>query len=211
MKTVERIHAIHLLHFLAQGEKIATQCAQRQTKIATDKKMQVFFRTQSRQEKQHAFVFNSAVRCLRPKKFNHMPHQGLISLESKLNRALDRNDLSESIVAQQLLFEGLGEITLKKVSSGITDRGFGFQRIRKIILAQEHAHHRFGEKQIDKILNSKEFDARAIAVKCKEYLAILHEVLIEMEPILSYYNQDVQSFYTDLTQGLPSPIRSHLC
>ena len=210
MNAIERVHATHLLNFLALSEKIAAQCASKQIKLTADKKMRKFFSTQSLQEKQHALVFNAAVQWLQPKKLNHMPHNSLKQFEAKLNSALAQNRLRESIIAQQLLFEGLGEITLEKVSCGISDRGFGFQRIRKRILAQEHAHHRFGEKYLQQYLNANDTNIDQLTNDCKDYLEILRNLLNDMEPVLDYYNQTPVEFYSHLVNELPKAIRQHL-
>lgn len=210
MNTEEKIFAAHLLHFLGCGEKIAVQCASSQAKLAEDKKMRRFFTSQARQEKQHAIVFNAATHWLQPKRFQHIKHTGLQEFEKKLTQAILQNQLAESIVAQQLLFEGLGEITLEKVSQGIEDRGFGFQRIRKSIIKQEKAHHQFGQRHFQKILNAPELDIPGIARQGKEYLEILQQVLAEMEPVLQFYNQNSVDFYTQLVEQLPVRLRAEL-
>ena len=210
MTSEDRIFACQLLGFLARSEQIAANCAQQQSKLAVDKKMRAFFSTQARQERQHAFVFNRSLQWLSEKNFQQINYSGLYAFEKKLANAFDRNDLAESIVAQQLLFEGLGEITLHKVSAGIEDRGFGFQRLRKIILNQERAHHHFGEKHINAVINAPEFDVQLIAKQCKEYLEILYLVLTEMESVLEFYNQSVQGFYMQLINDLPAKVREEI-
>ena len=210
MNLEEKTFAAHLLDFLAYGEKIATRCAKQQAQLTEDRKMRCFFATQARQEKQHAFVFTSATRWFRPKGFQYPKHRGLIDFEKKLDTTLNKGRLAESIMAQQLLFEGLGEITLEKVSQGIEDRGFGFQRVRKTILKQEHAHHQFGEKQINQLFSSAELDTYLLAKQCREYLEILEQTLYDMQSVLQFYNQSAESFYQQLITELPSQLQAEL-
>lgn len=185
-------------------------CATAQVNIAEDKNMRRFFIAQARQERHHALVFSTATRWFQPKRFQHLPHPGLSLFEDKLNHATQNNKLAESVVAQQLLFEGLGEITLEKVSQGIEDRGFGFQRLRKTILKQEKAHHQFGIRHYQKILNDPELDMKNLASQCKEYLEILQHVLENMQNVLQFYHQDAADFYTQLVYELPETLRIEL-
>lgn len=210
MNKEEKIFAAHILHFLANGEQVALRCASNQARLASDMKMRKFFITQAHQERQHAIIFNVASCYFQPKRFQHIGNTGLDIFEKKLAEAIHRNQLAESIVAQQLLFEGLGEITLKKVSQGIEDRGLGFQRIRKTILHQEKAHHQFGKRHFHHILTAPEFDNQIIAKQCKEYLEILQQTLLEIEPILQFYHQDSHKFYTQLYDDLPAQLRDEL-
>lgn len=210
MNTEEKEYASQLLYFLMCSEQIAARCAKRQVALAADKKMQKFFATQAKQEKQHAFIFDKASRWMRPKGYKQKTYQGLLKFEDKLSNALYRNDLAESIVAQQLLFEALGEITLEKVSAGIEDRGFGFKRIRRTILTQERTHHKFGQKHVERILNAPQFDTQNIGRQCKEYLEIIDSILVEMESVLVFYNQSVDIFHQQLLDELPVSLQAEL-
>ena len=210
MNVEEKEYASQLLYFLMCSEQIAARCASRQVVLAPNEKMRKFFTTQASQERQHTFIFDKASRWIRPRGYKQKTYAGLLKFESKLSNALDRKDLAESIVAQQLLFEALGEITLEKVSSGIEDRGFGFKRIRKTILNQERTHHKFGQKHVARILNAPQFDAQIVGRQCKEYLEIIDSILTEMEPVLLFYNQSVDIFYQQLIKELPESVQAEL-
>ena len=210
MNLEDKIFAAHLFDFLMCCERIAASCAAQQEKLASKHSMHKFFATQAKQEKHHAFIFDSAVHWLKPKRFKRINYSGLNAFENKLSNALKSKRLTESIVAQQLLFEGLGEITLSKVSVAIERKGLGFERARKAILKQEHAHHKFGEKHIGAIINSPQFDTQDIGKQCQDYLDILQTVLHEMNPILEFYNQTPQAYFTQMLNGLPTQLRAEL-
>ena len=210
MNREDKIYASELFHFLSRGEEIAAQCASYQAQITNDNRIAKFFKTQARQEKQHAFIFNQATQYFKPKKTNNLTHNALAKFEQKLSSALSDKKLQESIIAQQFLFEGLGEITLKKVSQGIEDRGFNFSLIRRTILKQERAHHHFGEKYIDNLLNKPDLKLKPIVTECRDYMEILREVLQEMSSVLHFYHQNSNDFYTLLINDLPLKIRNEL-
>ncbi|MEM8845364.1 MAG: hypothetical protein AAGB35_10035 [Pseudomonadota bacterium] len=210
MNKEAKVNASQLFHFLARGEEIAAQCAQYQSRLAHDKKSIKFFKTQARQETQHAFIFNQAKRHFKQKNMTYICQRSLDKFEQKLSSTLNEDKLQESIIAQQLLFEGLGEITLNKVSQGIEDRGFSFNLIRKTILKQERAHHHFGERYIENLLADPDLKIQPIINECKDFMEILNEALYDMSSVLEFYNQSTNEFYQLLMNDLPFKIRNHL-
>jgi len=193
-----------------QCELVAMRCTTHQASLASNKVMNKFFSVQARQEAHHALIFEKAFSWMRPKHFQRLQYSSLNYFENKLQKSLSENNLGESIIAQQLLFEGLGEITLEKLSMAADVRGLGFQRIRNTILKQERAHHAYGEKYIDDVLNVQDSNIGTILVQCREYLELLHTTLHEMNFVLEYYGHNSESFYQSFLKQLPSRIREEL-
>jgi ribosomal protein L10 len=52
------------------------------------------------------------------------------------------------VVGTQLVLEALGEILLNRLDTGLERHGVGLQRLRRLLRAQEAAHHAFGVTEI---------------------------------------------------------------
>jgi hypothetical protein len=60
----------------------------------------------------------------------------------------------ECILATQVILESVGELLLGELDAALTRRGAGFQRLRRLFLAQEAAHHAFGHALMSAALAS---------------------------------------------------------
>lgn len=198
-----------LFQFIARGEHIASTCATQQSALATDNAMQRFFATQAKQERQHAFLFKHGAEWLSPK-ISYRPQaiKGLDAYERKLNSALEQNRLAESLIAQQIILEGLGEITLEKISTSMQTRGLGLKRIRETILKQERAHHHFGTRHIKTLLKSRNMNLIDMRQHCNEYLEIIQELLHEVQTLFEYFHQDTALYYQHVLNELPLKLRT---
>lgn len=105
----ERVPIARLLTFLEHGERMAHGCAQRQATLAPDPKARRFLTTQARQEAMHAVVFRGAIAWLAPRHLGDAPFlPALEDYRRLLTEALERGDWLESILAEQVILEGLG-------------------------------------------------------------------------------------------------------
>lgn len=94
-------------------------------------------------------VFRQGVTWLTPKGVTHPASLApLEQYDALLEDALRRRELAETVLAQQVLFEGLGEAILSRLNTGMSNRGVGFSRLRRLLLHQECAHHDFGLRQL---------------------------------------------------------------
>ena len=198
-----------LFQFIARGEQIASTCAIQQSKLATPPTMRRFFITQARQERQHAFLFQYGAKWLMPKKsYTAQAIKSFDSFEKKLSTALKKNHLTESIIAQQIILEGLGEITLEKISASMENRGLGLRRIRNMILKQERAHHHFGSKQVQTLLKNPDININILRQHCNEYLQIVQELLYEEQSLFEYFNQNTSLYFEHIIQELPPTLNT---
>ena len=117
IKPGEHAHLAQLLRFMELGEQLAHDCAQMQCALATERGMQTFLLGQARQEGYHALAFQGAIRWLTPKSSqsssisNHMNQYRQL-----VEEAIVRQDFAETLLAEQIILEGLGEAILKKIA-----------------------------------------------------------------------------------------------
>ncbi len=138
-------HIAHLLQFLIQGEVLAFDCAKQQAKLCNNAGQTKFLKRQARQEFFHASVFKMGVGLIKPKGVGApLGERPMRQYRRLIEDALKRGDLAESLLGMQVILEGLGDVTLEKTNTQALNAGTTFDKLRRIVLGQEDAHHTFG-------------------------------------------------------------------
>src|SRR5574340_847598 len=152
----ERVPIARLLRFLEQGEELARDCAKAQATLAPEAGMRSFLLGQARQEGYHAVVFRGAIAWLAPRHLGSCPRlQPLERYRTLIEDAIRRGDLAETLLAEQIILEGLGEAILKRIDAGLVKRNAPFGRLRRILVRQEEAHHEFGRRALDRAIRPR--------------------------------------------------------
>ena len=129
------------------GERIAMAGAHAEAGIAACPDERRFLRRQSRQERLHAVLFQSAAWALMPDsgrlRSQVMP-PALMRVRARLREAIARGAYREAIIIQHVALEGLGHVVLEILSAELVDLGGGFDSARRLILAHEDTHYAFG-------------------------------------------------------------------
>ena len=106
----EKVPIARLLTFPEHGERLANECAKAQAALAPDAGSRRFLLSQARQEAAHALVFQGAIAWLAPRHLGATPFlPALVEYRAILNEALARNDLLETLLAEQVILEGLAK------------------------------------------------------------------------------------------------------
>lgn len=202
----ERHNAALLFALLKSGEVVAEHVAKRQAK-QTDGRARAFLRGQARQEAFHAHVFSGAIRVLRPKGVVGNCEQQMRRYRRLLDDALDRGDLAESLVGQQVVLEALGEVLLTAIDQGIERRGLGFRRMRKIILAQERAHHSMGDRLLLAMLRDAPEERERLRAVSEKYLSIVEDMYRNNAQLLSDFGEDPDDHWQAIHEALPAWVK----
>ncbi len=195
----EKHRIAQIISFFLSGEKIAHRCAARQAKLSNDPLTRRFLLTQSRQEKFHASVFQSAIMWLRPKGVHCPAQKQMQQYEDLLNSSIDNNDLLASTLGMQVIFEAMGDVALSHFNHGINKRNIGYSKIRQTILAQEDAHLEFG-------LNYTEANKTA-AINSKyteDYLTLINDIFISLDSYFEIFDEDSHLYHSEFQRNLPS-------
>ena len=105
-----------------------------------------FLLLQARQETMHALLFRTIVSRLDPRG-NHAGTpavQALARYGEQLHQDIESNDLAASLLGMQGTLEGIGERMLHASDSFVTGQGERYQRLHRLVVQQESAHHAFG-------------------------------------------------------------------
>ncbi len=193
-----------LFGFLALGEQLSRDCARKQAKLATDPGMRRFLLMQARQEAFHKRLFDGAILYLAPRGIHRPP--SLMPLEryhSLIERALHQRKLTETLLAQQVLLEGLGEVLLHRIDQGMTDRRMGLERLRRLVLAQEHAHHTFGQRRIERHISAEDDARESLRRHTEVYLLLIEQMFSDLLEFFEFFDEDPQTYLSDLRRSLP--------
>ena len=200
----ERRPIVELLYFLEIGERLAHKCAAAQAAMAPTSKMRQFLEGQAKQEALHATIFQTAGRWIAPR-YRNRPStlQPFEEYTTLLIDTLKRKDFYESILAEQVILESLGEAILSKIEDGLQNRNAPFRRLRKILLYQEAAHHGFGERVLEQamandILTKKELDEKAVP-----YLELSRAMVLGLKDLFEEIEEDPREYLAIQQQYLP--------
>lgn len=200
----EKVPIARLLTFLEHGERMARDCANAQAVLTVDSGARRFLLGQAKQEAMHALVFHGAIAWLAPKHLGDSPFlPALEEYRMILSDALHRRDLLETLLAEQVILEGLGEMILTRIDAGLVKRGAPFGRMRRILLYQEEAHHGFGRRQIERAIQRDETDLETLRQRARGYLALTDAMVLTLCDLFASIDEDATVWANDVRTFLP--------
>lgn len=200
----ERTLLARLFGVLAAGEALAEDCAKGQARLAVDGRSRRFFLAQARQEALHRKVFEGTLLWLRPRGCRSVAHNpSLRAYRTLLLGALDRGDLAETLLAQQVVMEGLGEAVLEQLDEGVSTRGLGYSAIRRTLLRQEHAHHRFGLRALQRLVQHDPLAKDRLRQRAEDYLALSDALLKSHAALFEFFEEDPAVYVRNARRDLP--------
>lgn len=204
----ERAPIARLLTFLEHGERMAHECAAMQAEMVSDSGARRFLQSQARQEAAHALVFKGAVAWLAPK---HLGEALCLPAMEEYRKLLhDRfvcNDLLDTILAEQVILEGLGEAILTHIERGLEKRAAPFGRMRRILLRQEEAHHGFGRRWLERAIARGETDVPTLQRRAHHYLALSDAMILDLADLFDSIDEDPATWAADVRTFLPDWLR----
>ena len=205
IKSGEHTHLAQLLTFMVLGEQLAHDCAEAQVTIAPDHRMKTFLVGQARQEGYHAFIFQGAIRWLTPHPGHPSPmSEHMNAYRDLLEAAITRQDFAETIIGEQIILEGLGETILKRIEAGLVKRGAPFQKLRRLLIHQEEAHHQFGERVLTNMLDKDEESYDSLRERTQKYLPLAKTLLFSAQEAFYSIDEDPQEYWKDFEESLPT-------
>jgi hypothetical protein len=210
VKTDERVPLAQLLKFLELGEQLASQCARDQTVFAPEKEMKKFLSGQARQEEFHALSFKWAIGWLAPRHLGAAPFmKPFEEYRILLNDSIQRKDFIESLLAEQIILEGLGEMMLKKIEAGLIKRNAPFRRLRRILIHQEQAHHAFGLRILQRAIDRDETNIEQLRDRAQEYVGLADGMMTSVTDLFASIDEDPKEYIEDFHRHLPTWLDSY--
>ncbi len=205
----ERVPIARLLAFLAHGERLAHDCAKAQASLVESQVDQRFLLSQSRQEAMHARVFQGAIVWLAPKHMGDCPLlPPLEAYRGRLMQAVNRGQVVETILAEQVILEGVGEALLTRIEAGLLKRAAPFRRLRQILLLQEEAHAGFGRRYLDRAIASGRTSTDALRADAQEYLELAMAMVTTLGDLFGDLQEDATAWASDISHFVPAWLQS---
>ena len=205
LHTEERLPLARLLQFLELGEQLAHECAKAQADLAPDFGIHRFLKEQARQEAVHAYTFRAAITYIAPRHLGPSPFfEPFARYQRHIQSALSRGDFYETVLAEQVILEGLGEVTLKKLERGLVKRHAPFQRLRRMFLQQEDAHHGFGMRTLERTMEQAHLSKDHLQDRALDYIQIAESMITTGQELLVEMTEDPDWYLTEFHNTLPS-------
>ncbi len=205
----QRIQIARLFHFVMLCELIARDCARRQAALSSDSGSRRFLQAEARQEAFHVQVFRSAIGGLAPQILDAAPSvPQLARYRALTERALDGRDFTETLIAQQVILEGLGDVVFERIGSGMTDRGVGFTRLRRMLTKQEHAQHAFGLRTLNQAIATERTSVDSLRQQGTRYLELVEGILVRLSETFETFAEDPGLFRRHFQQTLTTWLRA---
>lgn len=200
----QRAPIARLLQFLRDGEYLASDCAKAQAKLAPDPGMRRFLLNQARQESYHAIVFQGNIAWLAPRHLGACPLlPPLERYRTLIEEAIGRGDFAETLMAEQIILEGLGQAILERIEEGLAKRNAPFERLRRMLLQQEEAHHGFGCRTLERMFATGVTSPEALRDRGQEYLALTHEMVATLADLFTSIEEDATAWAADVGRYVP--------
>jgi hypothetical protein len=203
----EREPIAHLLQFLAAGERLTHECAAAQAGLAGGRAqpdLSRFLRSQARQELAHMMLFQAVIGWLSPRSWGR--GAALVPLDRYrllLESAIQRHEFLETVLAEQVILEGLGEAILGRIEAGLVKRGAGFGRLRRVLLQQETTHHAFGEQVLARAVAAGETSYDDLRLRAQPYLALVEPMVMPLAHVFDEIGEDPAAYLADARTCLP--------
>lgn len=200
----ERVPLARLLRLLEEGERMAHECAKAQARLAAHDGQRRFFLAQARQERMHAFLFGRIADGLAPR--DPVSHPALAPLafyRRLLESAIRRGDLLETVLAEQVVLEGMGEAILHRVEAGLVARNAPLTGLRRLLLAQEEAHAGFGARALARALEQGIASQPELVRRAEPYLALAKTMFLSLAGELAVFDEDAGGWASGVSRYLP--------
>jgi len=195
VKPKERYPLAVLLNFLEMGERLAHDCAHAQATLAPDERMGTFLRGQAKQEAFHARLFRKTADWMAPTHGKSCESfSPLQNYRRLIDQALERKDFFETVLAEQIILESLGEVILRKLDAGLKRRRGPFTRIRRILIQQEASHHGFGERVLEQAFVQEVASPSTLRDKASPYLELSRSFILVLQSPLEDIDENPQDY-----------------
>jgi hypothetical protein len=201
----EKVPIARLLTFLAHGERMAHDCARAQAALVQDAGACRFLLSQAKQEAMHALVFQGAVAWLAPRHLGDIPLlKPLEEYRALLDQAIVQREWVETVLAEQVILEGLGEAILNRIEKGLAKRAAPFGPLRRILLQQEESHHGFGRRELELAIERGETDPESLRRRAQRYLALTDAMVLTLCDLFESIEEDATAWARDVRTFLPA-------
>jgi hypothetical protein len=127
----------------------------------------------------------------------------LAQYRTRLEGALERKDFAETLLAEQIVLEGLGEAILARIEAGLAKRDAPFRRLRRVLVHQEEAHHAFGRRTLDRMLASGETSTEVLRACGADYLVLAQAMVEGLASVFASIDEDASAWAADVFRYMP--------
>ena len=109
----------------------------------------------------------------------------------------------ETILAEQVILEGLGEAILTRIEGGLVKRAAPYGRLRRILLYQEEAHHGFGRRLLERAMVEGRTDVEILRHHAQDYLVLTERMVLALSELFESIDEDPAAWTASARGCLP--------
>jgi 1,2-phenylacetyl-CoA epoxidase catalytic subunit len=203
MRRDKRVALGRLIRIVAAGERLAAECACRQARLAPSRRATRFLALQGRQEHMHARVFGAAAVLLAAARSDDLAESLFEPFRRMLADDLAAGRFTESLVGMQVVLEALGAVILGELDAALHARGAPLATLRREILRQEHSHHAFGVRWLERLVVSGRARPSAVASAADGYVAAIEGVLDRCRDLAADLDRQPETLTVAFRAALP--------
>jgi hypothetical protein len=154
-------------------------------------------------------IFQAAIAWLAPRHLGACPfHAPLERYRALIGEALGRGNFAETILAEQIILEGLGEAILQRIEAGLFKRRAPFTRLRRLFLLQEEAHHATGCRVLERQVATGQAPPDTLRSRAQAYLELAQAMVMTLADLFISIDEDPSAWASDVQQYVPSWLAS---
>ena len=127
----------------------------------------------------------------------------MVRYRTLIEDAIRRGDFAETLMAEQIILEGLGEAILVRIEEGLAKRNAPFERLRRMLLQQEEAHHGFGCRTLERMFAAGVTSPEVLWNRGQEYLALTHAMVATLADLFTSIEEDATAWAADVGRYVP--------
>ena len=207
----QRAPIARLLQFLRDGEYLASDCARAQARARAGPGHAPVSPKPGPARVLSSIVFQANIAWLAPR------HLGTCPLLPPMERyraliedAIRRGDFAETLMAEQIILEGLGEAILVRIEEGLAKRNAPFEGLRRMLLQQEEAHHGFGCRTLERMFAAGVTSPEVLWDRGQDYLALTHAMVATLADLFTSIEEDATAWAADVGRYVPKWLNPHV-
>jgi len=149
-------------------------------------------------------IFRGAIAWLAPRHLGACPLlPAMEHYRRLLGTAITQGDFIETLLAEQIILEGLGEAILKRIEEGLILRQAPLRRLRRILLHQEEAHHQFGCRAVDRAMAEGIASPDDLRDRAQQYLALIDRMVFTLGDLFESIKEDPTRYVAEAKHYVP--------
>ena len=182
----------------------ANECAKAQAALAMDSGFLMLSPQSGSTRSCACFGVSALIAWLAPRHLGDAPFLPAIEEYRRiLNAALARQDLLDTLLAEQVILEGLGEVILTRIEEGLIKRAAPFGPSATDLTSTRRSSSRIRLAMLERAMAEGRIDAETLRCRAQDYLALTDRMILTVSDLFESIAEDPTVWAQDVQKFLP--------